>query len=194
MFRGCCTAIGTLSRRGRFRGNTTTISLARPPAGRAHIRSRAPLATRPPRVPARVPIPESTRHRSLQLPVREHVQHPRADESRPSERARRLLGGSSSPRAPPEFHPRPDDPRPRLERGSVARLASRRRGERAHRVLQLPPEAKHAHVRGPGRRRAFISRRLRDGLRGPFAVFAASWAGHDDPRRPRDVHAPSRER
>ena len=42
MFRGCCTAIGTLSRRGRFRGNTTTISLARPPAGRAHIRSRAP--------------------------------------------------------------------------------------------------------------------------------------------------------
>ena len=121
------------------------------------------------------------------------MQHPRSDESRPSQRFRRLLRRSSSPRAPSEFHPRPDDPRPRPERGSLARLASRRRGERVHRVLQLPPEAKHAHVRGARGRRA-VSRRLPDNLRGPSPVFAATGAGHDDPRRPRHVRAPSRER
>ena len=150
MFRGCCTAIGTLSRRGRFRGNTTTISLARPPAGRAHIRSRAPSRRARPGSPPASQSP--SRHATVLSSSPSASMCSTLGQMNPAPRSALAASSAalSSPRAPPEFHPRPDDPRPRLERGSVARLASRRRGERARRVLQLPPEAKHAHVRGPG--------------------------------------------
>ena len=91
----------------------------------------------------------------------------------------------------PSFTPGPTIHAPGLSAGpSRARVASPRRARAPH-----PPAPARGETRTRPRARAATRlppRHLRDGLCGPFAVFAASWAGHDDPRRPRDVHTIAR--